>query len=81
MMLTKIPHFREVVVCSFECPHCGNRCTCCLDTNSWTSVSLLTRHDCHPLGLPVTCACEGTPQHSFIINMEREWLLLNVLVS
>ena len=25
MVLTKIPHFREVMVCSFECPHCGNR--------------------------------------------------------
>eukprot|EP00884_Botryococcus_braunii_P018348 jgi/Botrbrau1/5197/Bobra.0172s0065.1 len=25
MILTKIPHFREVMVCSFECPHCGNR--------------------------------------------------------
>lgn len=25
MVLTKIPHFREVVVCSFECDHCGNR--------------------------------------------------------
>ncbi|CAL8462641.1 g2174 [Coccomyxa elongata] len=25
MVLTKIPHFREVVVCSFECEHCGNR--------------------------------------------------------
>lgn len=26
MLLTKIPHFRELTVCSFECPHCGNRC-------------------------------------------------------
>ena len=26
MLMTKIPHFREVMVCSFECPHCGNRC-------------------------------------------------------
>ncbi len=25
MLMTKIPHFREVMVCSFECPHCGNR--------------------------------------------------------
>lgn len=24
-MLTKIPHFREVVVTAFECPHCGYR--------------------------------------------------------
>ena len=33
MVLTRIPHFREVMVCSFECPHCGNRrahppCSC-----------------------------------------------------
>ena len=28
MLMTKIPHFREVMVCSFECPHCGNRCVC-----------------------------------------------------
>eukprot|EP00920_Eleutheroschizon_duboscqi_P040644 GHVT01097176.1.p1 GENE.GHVT01097176.1~~GHVT01097176.1.p1 ORF type:complete len:478 (-),score=67.14 GHVT01097176.1:1744-3177(-) len=27
LMLTKIPHFREVVLSSFECPHCGNRNT------------------------------------------------------
>jgi len=25
MLLTKIPHFRELMVCSFECPHCGHR--------------------------------------------------------
>lgn len=23
--MTKIPHFKEVVVCAFECPHCGYR--------------------------------------------------------
>ena len=26
MLLTRIPHFRELTVCSFECPHCGTRC-------------------------------------------------------
>ncbi|KAK9817693.1 hypothetical protein WJX72_000744 [[Myrmecia] bisecta] len=25
MLMAKIPHFREVVLCSFECPHCGLR--------------------------------------------------------
>ncbi|CAD5118947.1 DgyrCDS7621 [Dimorphilus gyrociliatus] len=24
LMLTKIPHFREIVISSFDCPHCGN---------------------------------------------------------
>lgn len=23
--MTKIPYFREVVLMSFECPHCGNK--------------------------------------------------------
>ena len=23
--MTKIPHFHEVVIMSFECPHCGNK--------------------------------------------------------
>lgn len=34
MVLTKIPHFREVMVCSFECPHCGNRSVSLPDTAS-----------------------------------------------
>lgn len=25
MMLTKIPYFREIIVMSFECPHCGTK--------------------------------------------------------
>ena len=25
MLLTKIPHFKEVMVVSFECDHCGAR--------------------------------------------------------
>ena len=25
MMFTKIPHFKEICVSSFDCPHCGNR--------------------------------------------------------
>lgn len=24
MLLTKIPHYKEVVLLSFNCPHCGN---------------------------------------------------------
>lgn len=24
LLLTQIPHFKQVVVISFECPHCGN---------------------------------------------------------
>lgn len=72
MMLTKIPHFREVVVCSFECPHCGNRCTCWLDAISWTSVYVLTRLDCHPpfLSQGNSCVCEGPPKDNFIVNIE-----------
>lgn len=27
LMLTKIPHFREVIISSFECPHCGYKNT------------------------------------------------------
>ena len=23
MLLTRIPYFREVIIMSFECPHCG----------------------------------------------------------
>mmetsp|Transcript_21521 Transcript_21521/g.25008 ORF Transcript_21521/g.25008 Transcript_21521/m.25008 type:complete len:456 (+) Transcript_21521:45-1412(+) len=25
LMITKIPHFREIIVSSFECPHCGEK--------------------------------------------------------
>ncbi|KPA76300.1 putative zinc-finger protein ZPR1 [Leptomonas pyrrhocoris] len=25
LMITKIPHFKEIIVSSFECPHCGER--------------------------------------------------------
>ncbi|KAJ1567221.1 nucleolar zinc-finger protein [Cladochytrium tenue] len=25
LLLTKIPHFREVIIMAFECPHCGFR--------------------------------------------------------
>ncbi|RKO99085.1 hypothetical protein CXG81DRAFT_15040 [Caulochytrium protostelioides] len=25
IMLTRIPHFREIILMAFECPHCGNR--------------------------------------------------------
>ena len=25
LLLTKIPHFREVILMAFECPHCGLR--------------------------------------------------------
>lgn len=25
LLLTKIPHFREIVVMAFECPHCGEK--------------------------------------------------------
>lgn len=28
MLLAKIPHFREIVVMSFECQHCGERYAC-----------------------------------------------------
>lgn len=24
-MLTKIPHFKDIVICAFECSHCGER--------------------------------------------------------
>jgi zinc finger protein len=24
-LLTKVPHFRELIVSSFACPHCGNK--------------------------------------------------------
>ena len=27
ILLTEVPHFRELAVYSFECPHCGNRCS------------------------------------------------------
>jgi zinc finger protein len=23
LLLTKIPHFKEVIIMAFECPHCG----------------------------------------------------------
>lgn len=25
MMIHKIPYFRELIIASFECPHCGER--------------------------------------------------------
>nr|CCC90563.1 unnamed protein product [Trypanosoma congolense IL3000] len=25
LMITSIPHFKEIIVSSFECPHCGER--------------------------------------------------------
>lgn len=25
LLLTRIPHFKEVILMAFECPHCGNR--------------------------------------------------------
>ena len=25
LLLTRIPHFKEIVLMAFECPHCGNR--------------------------------------------------------
>ncbi len=25
LLLTKVPHFRELMIASFECPHCGFR--------------------------------------------------------
>ena len=52
MMLTKIPHFREVVVCSFECDHCGNRCACCgsnVHAHPWKII--FCHHDEASLGI------------------------------
>ena len=25
ILMTQVPHFRELVIYSFECPHCNNR--------------------------------------------------------
>lgn len=47
MMITKIPHFREVVVCSFECDHCGNRYV----SSIWPSLLLQYLDSCIPNSL------------------------------
>lgn len=46
MMLTKIPHFKEIFVSSFSCPHCGNR------NNSIQFV-----HELSDLGSKITLSC------------------------
>ena len=47
LLLTKIPYFREVIIMSFSCPHCGMsiydstdmRIHECRDTECWTNPS------------------------------------------
>ena len=31
LLMTKVPHFRELVVMAFDCPHCGERQPILLD--------------------------------------------------
>jgi zinc finger protein len=45
LLLTKIPHFREVVIMAFECPHCGFK------NNEIQSASAIALH-----GMRQTCS-------------------------
>ena len=41
MLLVNIPHFRELLIASFECPECGFRC----DTESNVTTDAIPRGD------------------------------------
>lgn len=66
-LLTKIPHFREVIVSSFYCKHCGFK-----DTGVQFGGAI------QPKGLKVTCQVKDI---SVSLNLISSKLILNHLLQ